>query len=356
MFFGRNLLYLVSCCDSGVYPHPIDYSPTKIGEPKLPVYRSDRGDICSDRILRRPEKLSAKARNMSHGNPSQTQPSAWSKRTVSTNGLRIRIWHAGSGPPLVLVHGLLGYSFSWRHALPILAQSAEVFAPDMPGAGFSDCDSRLDCRLSSAAERLLNFLDAAGIGACDLMGSSYGGTTAMKAAIRAPSRVKRLILVSPANPWSRIGGKRLRVLQNPVIAWAFPKCARPFRGLHGYFVRRMYGDTSKVTWETLDGYARPLGLPGRFEHAVKIVKSWSADMEELDRGLSAIARIPTLILWGSKDRVVDPSSATFLARRLGNPEMAVIPGTGHMPYEEAPQEFCQIVIGFLARTAALVGK
>ena len=73
----------------------------------------------------------------------------WTK----VNGLRIRFAHAGSGPALVLVHGLLGYSFSWRQVIPSFAEHFEVFALDLPGSGFSDCDPTLDCHLLSAAKR-----------------------------------------------------------------------------------------------------------------------------------------------------------------------------------------------------------
>lgn len=263
-------------------------------------------------------------------------------------GTNVRFWRAGAGLPLVLLHGLLGYSFSWRYAIRFLARNATVLAPDMPGAGLSECDPKLDCRLSSAADRALGFLDSLGIESCDLVGSSYGGTTAMIVAALAPSRVRSLILVSPANPWSRNGRKRLKLLQNPALAWAFPRLARPMRGLHSYFVRRMYGDPSKITSETLRGYALPLALPGRFEHAVKVVRDWNAGMRELEANLPRISSIPTLLVWGSEDRVVDPASAEHLGRHFQTLRTAVIRGAGHLPYEECPEEFCRVVAGFLA--------
>ena len=102
---------------------------------------------------------------------------AINERFVEANGMRIRFWHAGSGPSLVLVHGLLGYSFSWRRVITEFARDREVFALDMPGAGFSECRADLDCRLLGAAQRLLAFLNAAEISSCDLVGSSYGGST-----------------------------------------------------------------------------------------------------------------------------------------------------------------------------------
>jgi pimeloyl-ACP methyl ester carboxylesterase len=266
---------------------------------------------------------------------------------VRVGGLKVRFWRAGSGPAVVLLHGLLGYSFSWRHAIPILARNATVFAPDMPGAGLSDCGTNLDCRLSSAAGRVLGFMDAVEISSCDLVGSSYGGTTAPIVAELAPGRVRSLILVSPANPWSRNGRKRLKLLRNPAIAWIFPKLARPMRGLHSYFVRRMYGDPSKITRETIRGYARPLGMPGRFEHAVRIVRTWNEDMRQLEGILPRISTVPTLLVWGSKDRVVDLESAEYLGRHFQNVRTAVMSGAGHLPYEECPEEFCRIVADFL---------
>jgi pimeloyl-ACP methyl ester carboxylesterase len=279
-------------------------------------------------------------------NSSGLVPQGILESCLQADGLQMRFWHAGSGPAIVLVHGLLGYSFSWRGVIPILAGEREVFVPDMPGAGFSECRAGLDFRLIGAARRLLTFLEAAGIGSCDLVGSSYGGSTAMMLAGMEPSRVRSLVLVSPANPWSRIGKKRLAMLKNPLIAALFPKLARAARPMHCYFVRRMWGDPGLVTQETLDGYIRPLLRPGVFEHACKIVQTWHADMRELESTISKIAGIPTLLVWGSKDRVVDLQSAEIIAKRLPGARVAVMRGAGHLPYEENPKEFSRIVSEF----------
>jgi pimeloyl-ACP methyl ester carboxylesterase len=272
---------------------------------------------------------------------------AISDRCVQADGVRIRFWQAGLGPAVVLVHGLLGYSFSWRGVITSLAQDRQVFAPDMPGVGFSECRADLDCSLLGAARRLLGFMDAAGIQSCDLIGSSYGGATAILLARLIPSRIRSLVLVSPANPWSRVGRKRLALLRNPIIALLFPKVARAVHPVHRYFVRRMWGNPRLVTAETLDGYVRPLLQPGIFEHAVKTVRTWHADMRELESALPKIADVPTLLLWGNKDRVVDPASAERMARHLPRARVVSLKGAGHLPYEECPEEFCRTVLDFL---------
>ena len=279
--------------------------------------------------------------------PSGSVPPGIFENSLQADGLQIRFWRAGSGPAVVLVHGLLGYSFSWRGVIPILASERAVFVPDMPGAGFSECRTGLDFRLTGAARRLLAFMDVAGIGSCDLVGSSYGGSTAVMLAGLAPSRIRSLVLVSPANPWSRIGRKRLAVLRNALVALLFPTLARAAHPMHRYLVRRMWGDPGLVSKETLDGYIRPLVRAGVFEHAGKIVQTWHADMKDLESTLPKIAGIPTLLVWGSKDRVVDLRSAAIMAERLPGARIAVMKGAGHLPYEENPEEFSRIVREFL---------
>jgi len=271
------------------------------------------------------------------------------------DGLTVRFEHRGRGPALALVHGLLGYSFSWRRVMELFSRDRQVFAIDMPGSGFSDCSPSLDCRRSAAAHRLLRCLDVLGIGSCDLLGSSYGGTTALMLSTMHPERVRTLTLASPANPWSRTGSKRLALLNLPGINRIFPPVARGVRPLHALFVRRMYGDRSRVTQETLRGYSLPLMREGVFEHAIKIARTWRADMRILQTALPSASGIPTLIVWGNRDRLVDPASAEILSRNFKLSRVVVLPGAGHLPYEECPQEFASTVGAFLAEYSPAQG-
>lgn len=266
---------------------------------------------------------------------------------VEVDGLRVRFQRAGCGPTVVLVHGLLGYSFSWRKAIPILAREREVIAVDMPGAGFSQCSSALDGRLVAAAQRLKRFLETIRAVPCDLVGSSYGGTTALRLAALQPECFRTLVLVSPANPWSRIGRKRLVVLRIPAVASLFPKVARGVGPLPRYFLSRMYGDASRLSEETVRGYSLPIARPGVLEHAVKITRSWHEDMRELEREMPKAAGVPTLLVWGSKDRLVERASMEPLRRNFKNANTVVIEGLGHLPYEESPEDFCPPVLEFL---------
>src|ERR1700726_520755 len=85
-------------------------------------------------------------------------------------------------PALILLHGLMGYSFSWRYTMPALAPYATVYAPDLMGAGFSDRPAGIDHSTRGTAKRLLRFIERLGISSFDLLGTSRGGAVAMMAA------------------------------------------------------------------------------------------------------------------------------------------------------------------------------
>jgi pimeloyl-ACP methyl ester carboxylesterase len=253
----------------------------------------------------------------------------------------------GAGPPLLLLHGLLGYSFSWRYAIPALARHATVHAVDMPGVGFSDRPRGLDCCLRANAERLLRFLDVVGVAECDLLGTSHGGAVAMMGAALAPERIRRLILVSPVNPWSAHGKTMAALLSSRLIAPIFLRAAPHLQIAYSFVLRRLYGDIARIRPGTLEGYSAPLATRGAFDYSISVLRSWTRDLQQLKSMLPRIAHIPTLLIWGSMDAAVDPLSATRLRENFENCRLVMFEGVGHLPYEEVPDQFNNAVIEFL---------
>jgi len=322
-------------------------------------------------------------------------------------------------PPLVLIHGLLGYSFSWRHNLEAFAREREVYAVDLLGIGYSDHplapqqtkdgfagdpalspqraksgfagdpatrSGSADFSLHATAARMLEWLEALGLRNVDLLGTSHGGAVAMMMAALAPQRAKtglagapafssqqtkdglagnpavergqggdtvvgRLVLAAPANPWSQFGEKRLAFFGSGFGRWlitrSVSRSSKVRRTVRSLALRRMYGDPAKVTAETVDGYDRIMDIPGTIEYALEIVRSWKPDMRELKARLPALSGVPALLLWGSLDRAVAPASGYQLAANFVNARLIVIDGIGHMPYEEAPQQFNWLTLDFL---------
>jgi pimeloyl-ACP methyl ester carboxylesterase len=283
--------------------------------------------------------------------PAEIEPRhkfAVEERWINLDGARMRYLCAGSGPALLLVHGLLGYSFSWRFTIPALAQHSSVFAVDLMGTGFSDRPPGLDCSFRASAQRLLRFMDATGIASCDLLGTSHGGAVSMMLAALASKRIRRLILVDPVNPWS-VHGKHLSVLlSNPLVAPIFLKLAPRVRILDEFYHRRMFGDPRRIPPDSLEGYRKPMRISGSYEYGLAVLRSWNRDLKELESVLPRIADIPTLLIWGTSDTAVAPASAHQLQQRLQDCRLVMLEGVGHLPYEEVPDEFNRTVTAFLS--------
>lgn len=270
------------------------------------------------------------------------------------DGGRLRYLRAGSGTPLILLHGLLGYSFSWRYTMPALAPYTTMYAPDMMGAGFSDRPKGIDHSMPGTARRLLRFIERLGISSFDLLGTSHGGAVAMMAAAeclnpKSRLRVRRLILVAPVNPHSS-HGQRLAPFAGSDLGSAWFRFLLPQMSfMYPYWHARMYGDRRNIPNDALEGYMAPLAKPGLFEHALSIVRTWTQDLCELQNTLPKLATIPTLLMWGSKDPAVYASSAEPLAKYFPHSQLIIFPGIGHLPYEECPEEFNRALIAFLTR-------
>jgi pimeloyl-ACP methyl ester carboxylesterase len=264
---------------------------------------------------------------------------------------RMRYLKAGSGPALILVHGLMGYSFSWRFTIPALAPHATIYAIDNLGAGLSTAKPDLDCRLRATADRLLQFADALGIRRFDLLGTSHGGGVAIMAAAICAERnnpaLHRLVLVAPINPWSLHGRRFAPFLGTPVGTLLFRNTIERWRSLDHLWLERLFGDESKIPPDSLDGYRIPVVKNQGLRHAWHIVKNWTTDMAELKAALPRVRDYPTLLIWGKKDRAVDFRSAQPLSQNFRDSRVVVFERVGHLPYEEAPDDFNRALIDFL---------
>jgi pimeloyl-ACP methyl ester carboxylesterase len=269
----------------------------------------------------------------------------------------MRYLRQGSGPPLVLVHGLMGYSFSWRFVMPAMARYATVYAVDLLGAGFSDRPPNLDCRVRPTAERLLRFLEIVGIRTFDLLGTSHGGGVAMMAAALVKKqnslKVNRLVLVAPVNPWSPHGRRLAPFLGSPIGSKLFLAAVAQRPSMHKLALWRLYGNPANIPPGTLEGYAAPARQPGFFEYGLKIAANWNDDLREISAAIPEIAHYPTQLIWGERDRAVFASSAESLRRHFQQCELKIFPKAGHLPYEETADEFNCVLADFLYPQASL---
>ena len=271
---------------------------------------------------------------------------------MELDGSRMRYLRAGSGPPLILLHGLLAYSFSWRYTLPALAPYATAYAPDLLGAGFSDRPRDIDHSVRGTATRILRFVEKLGLSSFDLLGTSRGGAVAMAAAAECMSggcraSLRRLVLVCPVNPYSPHGTWLAPFFGTRVGATLFRSGIGRMPSLFPHLHARLYADRTKIPSGSLEGYTAPMSKPDFLEHALSMVRTWTADLRAVEAILPKLAPIPTLLMWGDKDPAVYVSSMEPLARHFAHLRTVVFPGVGHLPYEECPQEFNRELIKFL---------
>jgi pimeloyl-ACP methyl ester carboxylesterase len=274
------------------------------------------------------------------------------ERFITIQGCKMRYLTGGAGPAIVLLHGLMGYSFCWRLNLESLARHRRVFALDLPGTGFSSRAPALAGDISSLAEYTLAFLEAIEIDSATLMGSSHGGGLALVAASLAAERnisVPAMVLVAPVNPWSSQGRFLTRLGGSSAGARIVRSLARSAAPLHGTIVKRLYADPRRVTPETVEGYSRAINVPGSIDALLGRIKNWKSDMAKIEQALPHVSEIPTLLIWGEKDGAVYLSSAAELMKRLHHAELRVIAHASHLPFEEQPDEFNSLVTGFLER-------
>ena len=252
-------------------------------------------------------------------------------------GAKVHYQRAGAGRPLLLLHGLVGSAKNWRRNISFLSRDSAVYAVDLFNMGQSDRVPGLDAGLEATADRLATYMDAVGLDEADIAGHSHGGSVAMMFAARHPDRVRRLILFAPANPFCDLGDQLIRFYQTRLgirLARLIPFLPRMLKATA---LSRMYGDPSRVSEDALEGYTQGLHIPGTVDHVLQIVQRWSLDMRILHDALTGLAAKPTLLIWGDRDRAVGLSSGRELQRTLPHASLLVLPGVGHIPFEEMPE-------------------
>lgn len=265
------------------------------------------------------------------------------------SGHRMHYLKTGDGPPLLLIHGLVAYSFSWRFNLPALAPHFTCYAVDLLGMGGSDRPSGIDVSLRALATGLIAFMQSRSGGPWSVMGTSHGGGVAMwvaRLAHEAGFPLRRLVLVSPINPWSAHGRTLAPFAAHPWTAAIVRVSRFAYVPVRRITFSRMYGDPRKVTEEAIAGYAKPLRIEGTVPHCLALLKDWIHNVDELEEVMRGIES-STLLVWGTKDRQVYFSSAQRIVETMRNARLIAIEGAGHLPYEERPEEFNAAVIAFL---------
>jgi pimeloyl-ACP methyl ester carboxylesterase len=271
------------------------------------------------------------------------------KHRVEVEGHQMHCLKAGSGPELILLHGLLGTASTWELTIPSLAAESTIYAVDALGIGESERVAGIDATLEAQASRIVKFMDASAIRSADFLATSHGGAVALMLAANYPARVRSLVLHAPANPFSDLADPLVRFYLSGLGTWFAHRVATLPEPMQALALGRMYGDPKQLREGSLGKYINSLRIPGTVAHVLNILRTWFDDMGRLELALQRVRRFPTLLLWGDRDRAVSLESAQELRRCFDRADLVELPGTGHLPYEECPETLTRLVNSFLLR-------
>ena len=279
----------------------------------------------------------------------------FSLRHIDIHGHEVGYRMAGSGPALVLIHGVTGSSTTWREVMPRLAERYTVVAPDLLGHGES-AKPRGDYSLGAFASGVRDLLVALGIERATFVGHSLGGGVAMQLAYQFPERCERLVLVSSGGLGKEVSALLRAVtlpgaeivmplLLTPVVRQTLETIGAPFRRI-GF---RPGGVTGAEMWRSYRGLTELRGRTA-FIHTVRsVIDARGQRVSARDR-LYLASEMPTLIVWGDRDRIIPVSHAYAAHELMPGSRLVVVPGAGHFLPFERPEPFLEALTAFLDET------
>ena len=250
---------------------------------------------------------------------------------------RIHALEAGSGPPLVLIHGLSSNAtFDWGRAMVPLSRHFHVYALDLPGFGHSERPPGADYGVPMQVAAVRDFMQAAGVARARVAGVSMGGWIAARLAGEHPEQVERLLVVAG-------GGMRPVVAPIPVEL-LFPRDEDGVRRLVAAVRHKAPVPPSFVARDILSRRLRDEWILRRAVDSIRRGRDW------LD-GTLARAVMPVLVVWGRDDRLIPVAYAEPLQAEFPHAELVVLDGCGHMPMADCPDAFDDLALRFLTGSA-----
>jgi pimeloyl-ACP methyl ester carboxylesterase len=270
---------------------------------------------------------------------SQAQESAI--KQVEIYGQKIYYQEAGSGPDVILLHGLGADRSAWAATVPALASKYRVYVPDQVGFGQSD-KPMLDYRVGTLVDFLDAFCKKVGVARAALVGNSLGGWVAMDFALAHPDKVSRLVLVDSAgySP-KRTGGPPLT---RELLQGLNPSTVAGEKQLMALvFHNPMYSS------DQFAEQAFAMHLHKNDSYTIdRFIDSILRGEDLLDGRLGAI-KAPTLVLWGREDALVPLANGKALAEDIPGAQSVILDGCGHVPPVECAAPFNAALLKYLAR-------
>ncbi len=273
---------------------------------------------------------------------------------LELHGHRVIYRTAGSGPPVVLIHGMLNSSRHWERVALHLADTHTVIAPDLIGHGDS-ATPRGDYSLGAHATSIRDLLSVLGVQRATIVGHSLGGGVAMQFINQFPQRTERLVLISSGGLGREVS-PLLRTAALPGVSALLSAAAHPWAlstlsSAGDRLARRGSGNGDAV--HAVVRALRPLSDPGAreaFLHTLRaVIDPRGQRVSAVDR-LYLLEAMPTLIVWGERDRTIPIAHGHAAHAAVPHSRFATLPRAAHFPHLEDPEGLAGVLLDFLDHT------
>ena len=273
---------------------------------------------------------------------------------IELHGHRVIYRIAGSGPPVVLIHGMVNSSRHWESVALRLAEQHTVIAPDLLGHGDSAA-VRGDYSLGAHAASIRDLLAAIGVDRATIVGHSLGGGVAMQFFYQFPQRTERLVLVSSGGLGREVS-PLLRAAALPgaaALLWltAHPRLVAMLERAGERLQER--GSSRGVYMQAIVRALGPLGQSGArkaFLHTLRsVIDAHGQRVSARDR-LYLLGPVPTLIVWGERDHTIPLSHGWEAHQAIPGSRFEGLPGAAHFPHLEDPDGLAGVLQDFLDTT------
>ncbi|MBM4212486.1 MAG: alpha/beta hydrolase [Gammaproteobacteria bacterium] len=263
---------------------------------------------------------------------------------VVIDGVRLHYRDEGSGPAVVLLHANYSSLFMWEPWVAKLRDHYRVIRIDLPAHGLTGPEPSGNYTLERIQALFERFVDERGLQRFTVVGTSIGGTVAMRYTAAHPERIERLVLISPGSLEARVRGRTTpanvpRVAD--ILGYVTPKAFTRF------LLTNDYGDPARLTDAVTDEWYEMWTREGNRLAMINLLRQYvSGGVEDKIRAV----KVPVLLIWGEKNQRVPLALAYETQKLLENsPEvkLEVLPGIGHMLVQEAPAASAQLIRRYL---------
>ena len=270
---------------------------------------------------------------------------------TTADGARVHVRDTGGSlPPMILLHGSNASLHTWQPLIDRLRGQYRIITLDLPGHGLTGATPTGRYDIAEMVATVDQVATAQGVQRFILGGNSMGGAVSWRYALAHPDRVSALILLdaggmppraSDPPPAGNIG---FTIMRSAVGRWLGTRISP--RSLYERSLRQSVSNEAIITPAMVDRYWELNRFPGnRAATGIRFARGWDTSGAEQARTI----RVPTLILFGAEDRLINPSAAQSFHERIQGSTVVLLPHVGHLPMEEAPDATAAAIRAFMAR-------